>query len=259
MVALGVSQNVVASGAAHTLFTSQTSGGCVGFEIWPPPSESGQSQGQLLESQVAYGYGPMPNTPDGYAFLNGNDPNAISTFNSVVDKNNYGLLIDGNPQANQQWMAKIKFTQVFANSFSISNSFLPGGYAIPAAGLCATTAVGCTVPVPIVFLPTPSTAVTVSVSDLNFGTLSVGTASPPIPVTLANIGTLQISPVISVQGSNANDFSLITSCVLQLAPQSSCSISVIFTPSAVGPRSAILNVAYEGANPETVQLSGTGQ
>ncbi len=257
MVALGVSQNIIASNTVHTLFTSQTSGNCAGFEVWPSPVDSGQSQGQLQESQVAYGYGPMPNTPDGNVFLNGSDPNAITTFNSVVDKKNYGLLVDGNPKVNQQWIAKINFSNVFANNFSITNSFLPSGYAIPAASLCATLAV-CN-PVPVIFLPTPSTSVTVSVTNINFGSLSVGTSSPPIPVTLSNIGAVQISPVISLQGANTGDFSLATNCSNFLEAQSNCSISVTFTPTASGARSAVLNIAYGGANPETVQLSGTGQ
>jgi Abnormal spindle-like microcephaly-assoc'd, ASPM-SPD-2-Hydin len=260
MVAVGVSQNPAPSAAAHTLFTSQTSGSCVGFEIWPPPSESGQPLGQLQPSLVSYGYGPLSNTPDGNAFVNGSDPKAIATFNSVVDKKNYGVLIDGNPLADQQWIAKINFGNLLSNySSNLSSSFLPAGFAIPAAGLCATEGNNCIVPLSVVFLPTPSTALTVSVSNINFGTVSVGTSSAPIPVTLSNIGALPLAPVTSLQGANAGDFSAASSCSNLLQPQSNCSIIATFTPTAKGARSALLNVGYSGANPQTILLSGTGQ
>lgn len=260
MVALGVSQNPSASAAAHTLFTSQTSGSCVGFEIWPPPSESGQPLGQLQPSLITYGYGPLSNTPDGNTFVNGGDPNAIATFNSVVDKNNYGLLIDGNPQANQQWIAKINFGNLLSNySSNLSGMFLPDGFAIPPVGLCATEGNGCIVPLSVVFLPTPSTALTVSLSTINFGTVSVGTSSAPIPVTVSNIAALPLAPVISLQGANAGDFSAGGSCSNLLQPRSNCSIIASFTPSAKGARSAVLNVGYSGANPQTILLSGTAQ
>ena len=260
MVALGVSQNPSASAAAHTLFTSQTAGSCVGFEIWPPPSESGAPLGQLQPSLVSYGYGPLSNTPDGNTFVNGSDPNAIATFNSVVDKKNYGLLIDGNPQANQQWIAKINFGNLLSNfSSDLSGIFLPAGFAIPATGLCATAGNGCIVPLSVVFLPTPSTALTVSVNNINFGTVSVGTLGAPIPATLSDIGALPLSPVISLQGANAGDFSAGNNCSNLLQPQSSCSIVASFTPTAKGSRSAILSVGYGGASPQTILLSGTGQ
>jgi hypothetical protein len=247
MVAVGVSANAIVGNAAHTLLTSQTDGNCVGFEVWPVlPSTA------LDPATVFYGFAPMPNTPDGLAFVNGSDPNAIGTFNSVVDKKNYGLLID----ANQQWIAKINFSNVFGDS--IFQSFLPGGFAIPPSNLCATAGSNCTTPLPIIFLPTPSTAVTLSVSSMNFGSLAVGTPSPASPVTLANIGTIEISPQISVQGTNASDFSLTYNCVDTLEPHSSCGINVIFTPSAKGARSAMLTIADGAKTPLTVPLSGTG-
>ncbi len=246
MVAVGVSANATVGLSTHTLFTSQTMGNCVGFQIWPTLASM-----PLSLQDIFYGYGPMPTTPDGVAFLNGSDPNSIGTFNSVVDKKNYGLLID----ANQQWIAKINFNNVFGDS--IFQSLLPAGFAIPPENLCAAVLSNCTTPLPVIYLPTPSTAVTLSVPSISFGTIAVGTLSASLPVTVTNIGTAILNDSVSVQGPNAGDFSLTTSCVDTIQPHSSCIVNVAFTPGAAGPRSATLVVS--AASPETVALTGTGQ
>jgi hypothetical protein len=199
----------------------------------------------------------MPNTPDNKPFVNGADPNAIAAFNSVYDKNNYGLLVD----ANQQWVAKIKLAAVLSNAGirpGLPNAEpLPAGAAIPPYFLAAVANQELITP-DIVFLPSPSTAVTLSVTSASFGSLSVGTPSPASPITLADIGLAIISPQISVQGANAGDFLATSNCSNLLQPRSSCAINVIFTPTATGLRSATLSVSYGGASPLIVPLSGTG-
>jgi hypothetical protein len=246
MVAVGVSANATVGLSAHTLFTSQILGNCAGFQVWPTLASN-----SLNLQDIFYGYGPMPATPDGVAFLNGNDPNSIGTFNSVVDKKNYGLLID----ANQQWIAKINFNNVFGDS--IFQSFLPAGFAIPPENFCAVLGSNCTTPLPVVYLPAPSTAVTLSVPNISFGTVTVGTLSALVPVTVTNIGTATLNNSISVQGPNAGDFSLTTNCVDTIQPRSGCAVNVAFTPSATGARSATLVIS--AASPQTVALTGTGQ
>jgi len=251
MAALGVS---VGSGtsAAHTLFTSQTSGNCVGFQIWP------NSVSQLGLAQIVYGYGTMPASPDGKPFVNGTDPNAIATFTSLVDKKNYGVLVD----ANQNWIAKINFATVFSlANIGVGSPTLPVGELIGPTVLNAGVAGNS-----IVFLPTPSTMVTLSVASVNFGNPNVGTSSTPVPVTLSNINTsniiggglLNISQ-IAIEGTNAGDFSFTDNCISPMQPQTNCAIDVTFSPTATGQRSAILKITDDGgASPQTVLLSGTG-
>jgi len=251
MVTMGISANPVPQNAQHTLFTSQTSGSCVGLENPWPTLPSSPLDPTVL---IGYYYGPMPTTPDGNAFVNGNDPNAITTFNSVVDQHNYGVLVD----ANQQWIAKLNLPKIVSdtlNGSSLAN--LPGGELLPSSILCST-AVNCFAPSQIVFLPTPSSAVTISVNSIGFGNLSVGTASPPLPAILADIGQTQVSPQITVQGTNPGDFLVTNTCSNILLPESSCSISAVFTPTATGARSAVVSITYSGGSPLTVQLSGTG-
>jgi hypothetical protein len=251
MVALGITANPVVSNSTHTLFTSQTSGNCVGMQIWP-----NFAAGQLQTSSgIPYGYGPLPPTPDNKPFLNGTDPNAIATFTSVVNKGNYGLLVD----ETQQWMAKVNFNTVIALAGDITSAMpFPAGVAIPASDLATGNASD-----GVFYLPTPSTEVTLSLASINFGNQPAGTASPQTTVTVSNIGPNTITfSQIAIQGPNAGDFSQNNTCIAPLVSQSSCAINVTFTPTAstgTGSASATLNVTDNGgASPQVVALSGTG-
>jgi len=191
--------------------------------------------------------------------VNGKDPNAIATFNSVADKKNYGLLVD----ATQNWIAKVNFASVFSlANIGVGSLTLPFGQQLTALDLNANP----TGSTSIVFLPTPSSMVTLSVDSINFGNPNVGTSMPAVAITLSNISTninvgaglLNISQ-IAIQGANAGDFTLTDNCVSPLSPQASCVIEVTFTPSATGLRSAVLSITDDGgASPQRVALSGTG-
>jgi len=83
--------------------------------------------------------------------------------------------------------------------------------------------------------------------------------SPRI-VTLTNQGTETLNITsINVTGTNAADFPKTTTCGSTLAPAASCTVSVSFTPSATGARTANLVFTDDAADsPQTVLLSGTG-
>jgi hypothetical protein len=103
-------------------------------------------------------------------------------------------------------------------------------------------------------------AVTLSPSNLSFGNQPVGTASAPQTVTLTNSGgaTLAISS-ISVTGTNSGDFSQTNTCGSSVAIGASCAISVTFSPTAAGSRSAMVTITDNaGGSPQTVPLTGTG-
>ena len=245
MAAMAVSATVTPSDAIHTLFTSQTSGSCAGFQTWPSSTSTALNAADI----TTYWYGPMPATPDGKPFVNGSDPNAIATFNDVYKNSNYGLLVD----ANQQWIARINLG--FPLSISETPVSLPSGLPVPPDYLCS----GITAcPNTVVFLPTPNTAITVSLNNINFGSVAVGTQTAPIALTLANIGAIDVFPVIAIQGTNAGDFSLISSCTDTLLSHTNCGLNVLFTPSATGTRSATLSITTGGEGSQTVALSGTG-
>jgi hypothetical protein len=100
-------------------------------------------------------------------------------------------------------------------------------------------------------------------SSLDFPSQGVNTTSPlPLSVGLQNTGngTLYISGGISISGTNAGDFNIVTdTCGPQLLAGASCSISVSFTPGGAGKRTASL-VISDNASPYThsVGLSGVG-
>lgn len=253
MAALGVSASAVVSQASHLLFTSQTGANCIGFQSLP-----GSDSTPLQAANVQYSFGNMPPTPDGNAFVNGSDPNAIATFNDVFNKGQYALLVD----ANQQWVAKINLALVL----NVGNpAQLPAGEPILGNGtvLCSEINVSCpsTSSINIFYLPTPPSVVALSQNIVIFGNQATGTSSAQDLITVTNTGLnpLFISS-IAITGTNAGDFGEFDSCGgAPLLSQAKCTINVTFTPASAGAASAVLSITDNGgASPQTVQLSGTG-
>ncbi len=95
-------------------------------------------------------------------------------------------------------------------------------------------------------------------ATLSYGTVTRGSMST-LTATLKNAGTTTLTSVsAAVSGTNAADFTFTTTCGTTLASAASCTYSVTFKPTIVGPEAATLNVTdNEGTFP--VALSGTGQ
>ncbi|HKS70312.1 MAG TPA: choice-of-anchor D domain-containing protein, partial [Ktedonobacterales bacterium] len=111
---------------------------------------------------------------------------------------------------------------------------------------------------------TPAPAVTLSNSSLSFGTVVIGHSSAAQSVTLTNSGTAALTiNSIAPGGTNPGDFAQTNTCPIgpaTLAPGGTCTISVTFTPSATGSRTASVSIADNAANsPQAIALSGTGQ
>jgi hypothetical protein len=112
-----------------------------------------------------------------------------------------------------------------------------------------------------VLLNTGATA-TADPTSLDFATQPLGTLSPPQTVTITNSDDypLEINRV-RTSGLNRGDFIIVgDSCVGETVVASgSCEVLVRFAPDAAGPRSASLEVRYNGsASPLSVPLTGTG-
>ena len=95
-------------------------------------------------------------------------------------------------------------------------------------------------------------AVEFSPASVDFGNQNVGTTSVPIPITLTNRGpnTLSITQ-IAIKGSDAGDFAQTNDCGNSVPPGGHCTITVTFTPTVKGQRSAKV-----GPNEETVAVCG---
>ena len=94
----------------------------------------------------------------------------------------------------------------------------------------------------------------------NFGNQPVGTTSVARQVIVSNKGNSSVSiSSIAITGTDAGDFAGTNTCGTSLASGASCKITMTFTPSAKGKRTANVTITDNGGgSPQLVALSGTG-
>jgi hypothetical protein len=100
----------------------------------------------------------------------------------------------------------------------------------------------------------------ISPGSLNFALETTGITTPPQLVTLSNTGAgpLTISN-IGLTGANANDFRQTNNCPPSLGSGNACGLSVTFSPTATGNRSASVSVVDNApGSPHEVLLMGAG-
>jgi hypothetical protein len=104
----------------------------------------------------------------------------------------------------------------------------------------------------------PNALLTASPEQLSFGNQSVGTTSSPQMVTLSATGT-GASLISSI--TTSGDFSQTNTCKPpnELAPNRSCSVAVVFTPSATGTRTGQLVIGEGISVQDIIGMTGTGQ
>jgi hypothetical protein len=101
-------------------------------------------------------------------------------------------------------------------------------------------------------------------AGLDFGIQKKGTTSAPLTVTLLNDPSLTSTQTVAFVGkiSAQGNYSESDDCPVTLSPGSSCTLTVMFTPSGVGLATGTLTINYSpeptGA-PQIVYLRGTGQ
>ncbi|HEX3820121.1 MAG TPA: choice-of-anchor D domain-containing protein [Candidatus Sulfotelmatobacter sp.] len=105
------------------------------------------------------------------------------------------------------------------------------------------------------------TYVVISPVSLAFGNVTVGMSSAAQTVTVTNTAkTAMAVRSVAVTGANIKDFAETNTCGTSVGAGASCSISVTFTPTAIGARKASLSIIDAGgASPQVVSLTGTGQ
>lgn len=105
-----------------------------------------------------------------------------------------------------------------------------------------------------------ATALKISPMALSFGSVKVGSKSPPQQVTVSNEGNAAVTfKKISIGGADWRDFPETNNCGAQLSPGGSCTVDVTFQPTKKGARTA--DVYFDvvgGADPAPVRLTGTG-
>ena len=108
------------------------------------------------------------------------------------------------------------------------------------------------------FIRTP--AVCLSRTTVNFGGIPLTDSSDPLSVTVTNCGTtnLVISGV-GIVGPQASEFALTANTCSLLTTGQTCQVSVTFTPTATGIRTATLAITNNAAgSPHLITLTGGG-
>ena len=106
----------------------------------------------------------------------------------------------------------------------------------------------------------PEFEVSLSATSLSFASQKLQTSSAVQAITLSNTGTMPLTiGSISLRGANLADFSEINNCGPSLDPAGMCTIQVTFTPSALGSRTASIDITDNAIdNPQSIVLSGVG-
>jgi hypothetical protein len=243
---------------ANSPFTVPQINGSLTFSI--PPGQQGISGPSALLSATSLSFGSIQtgtsSTPQTVT-LTSNGGEALSV-NSIS--------ISG-PDATQfQEMDTCQIPSVLQPTkfCSISITFMPTGTGSLQATLFITdNAPGSPQSVQLsgtgIAPPPPAPAVTVTPNPVTFPTITQGTTSSPITLTVTNSGnaTLNISSVL-LAGNDVNDFSMTNGCNGPYAPNAGCMIAITFTPLAAGQRSAILSISDNAQNsPQSIQVSAT--
>jgi Bacterial Ig-like domain (group 3)/FG-GAP-like repeat/Abnormal spindle-like microcephaly-assoc'd, ASPM-SPD-2-Hydin len=101
--------------------------------------------------------------------------------------------------------------------------------------------------------------VTYSPTSLTFASRAVGTTSASMGTILTNTSGVSLSITsIAITGTNSGDFGQTNNCGSTVAGGGTCTITVTFSPTAIGLRSASITITDNaGDSPESVPLSGT--
>jgi len=110
----------------------------------------------------------------------------------------------------------------------------------------------------------PSALRMIPSAGLDFGNQKHGTTSAPLTITLLNDANLANPQTVTFVGriSAQGNYSEMDDCPATLAPGSSCTLSVTFSPSGVGFESGTLTISYSPEptmQPQFVYLRGNGQ
>jgi hypothetical protein len=123
------------------------------------------------------------------------------------------------------------------------------------------TGTGTTVTAPEIAVEQPlGTDIVDGVGSRNFGSVLVGTNTSLI-FTIRNVGGANLTGLgITIDGANANQFSVTANPTAPVAPGGSTTFTVRFAPTSTGLKTAALHIANNDSNenPFDITLTGTG-
>ena len=179
----------------------------------------------------------------------------------------------------------VTVTNTGTAALTISNIAVSGDFAQTNTGCTASIAINATCTISVIFTPTAAGARTgtltltsngtgspqtvsltgtgtapvlgLSATTLSFGSITIGVSSSAQILTVTNTGTAPLTiSNIAITGDYSDTNS---GCTASIAANGTCTISVIFKPTATGTRTGTLTLTSNGTgSPQTVALTGTG-
>ncbi len=145
-------------------------------------------------------------------------------------------------------VVNVTFTPTAVGSPSASLSFVHNG---TTSSPLVVNLDGEAIPGPSALEATPST--------FDFGQVAVNASSAAQVFTLSNTGsdTILISAV-NLAGANASEFSLNFSALYEILPGASANVSVTFSPTSAGTKTALLQVGHSATNPSPLEITLSG-
>ena len=210
-----------------------------------PLGGSGVAPVTLSPSSLNFGNVAVGSTSAARSITLENRTSSTLTFTSIVASAGFAI-------ATNTCSAGV----VAGEACSVGVTFTPGALGA-ASGTLTFTDSAANGPQTVNFSGTGSAPVTLSASSLSFSTTVVGNTSSSHSVTLANNQStaLTFNGIAVTTGFHIAS----TTCGASLAGAASCSVSVTFIPTAVGPATGTLTFTDSaGDSPQTVSLSGTG-
>ena len=177
--------------------------------------------------------------------------NAPLVFSSPLSGTSFGFSwtsdCPGSLSPGASCSLQITFTPASVGAFSAAISVYDNASSSPQTIALSGSAVAASV-------------LTASPAGVNFGSLKVLSRSAVQTVQISNTTSQAINIYgITATGGNAADFTVANNCPGSLAPGSTCSAYVVFSPQMAGGRFASLTVANSDASsPQVIPLSGTG-
>lgn len=212
---------------------------------------------------------PEPNIALSATQLNFGEVQAGVTEELAVTVNNTGsaaLLISGNislsgTDASEFFQTNDCNNVAIGESCTITVSLTPSGAGVRSATLFITSNDPDNATVTVSLLGegalAPQPEILIAPTSLVFGDVTTGSDALLI-ATISNNGTANLNiSTIFIDGTNASEFSQSNSCAA-IIPNATCQVSVTFTPSGDGSRTASLTIASDDPDSPTLKVPLTG-
>lgn len=231
---------------------------------------SGRLAGPLVPDRTAIDFGPQAQastSANQTVVLTNLSPRAIGTLNvTLTGANASDFTLAVPPPGTCTAATSLAQDQ----TCTVKVAFAPGLATTPgakSATLSISYAGGAGSPITVPLSGTATVAghpeISLSRTSIPFGNQNVGVASGAQTVIVTNTGTAALTVAsATLSGTNAANFAVTNGCVAAIPPApgpgNTCTVSVRFTPSSNGAKSATLTIASDDPTRPTVTVALTG-